>query len=272
MKKFLTLMVAALTLCTLVIGCGGSGEESSDRLQQIKDAGKIVLATSPDYAPYEFEDVTKSGDDKYVGMDIELARYIAAELGVELEIEAQDFDSVLSSVANGKVDIGISGLNPDEERKKTMDFSDIYYLGGQAVLIRKADAEKYTTIDSLKGQKVGAQNGSTQQGIVEEQLPESTYEPFVKVPDAVLALKSGKVEAVVVEGPVGDSYAKQYDDIVVSPIEVKEETGGVAVAFKKGEDEAFIAEINRIIKKAQDEGKIDEWMVEANELANSISE
>ena len=144
MKKFLSCLLMAAMVTTLC-ACGSSGSsaaasgeaesgsssaaasettaEASNRLEEILAAGKITMATSPDYPPYEFEDLTKTGQDAYVGADIELAKYIAQELGVELEIKPMTFDAMLAAVGEGSVDFALAGMTAKEERKTSMDLS-----------------------------------------------------------------------------------------------------------------------------------------------------
>lgn len=239
------------------------------KLAEIKAAGKLVMVTSPDFSPYEFEDPRKSGQDKYVGLDIELGKYIAQELGVELEITPMDFDATLAAIASKQCDIGISGYSPSEDRKATMDFTDVYYEAGQVIVVRAEDAEKYTTVESLKGLKVGAQNGSEQQKIVEGQLPDSTLQQYTKVPEAILALQSKQVEAVAMEEPNAENNVATNDKIAISKIAVTGSVTGTAVAVPKGSED-LVAEINKIIKKAKDEGKIDEWMELARTTTKEI--
>ena len=110
MKKIVTLLLAAILAlgCT---ACGSSGGSAkSDRLSQIKEKGYIELCTEPYFAPFEYVDPNQSGDAQYQGMDIEIAKYIADKIGVELKITALDYTAVLSGVADGKYDFAISAI------------------------------------------------------------------------------------------------------------------------------------------------------------------
>ena len=97
-------------------------------------AGKLTVATSPDFAPYEFYAIGEDGTPTLAGFDMALAQYIADYLGLELEVIPMDFDGVLSELQTKSVDLGMAGLSPDEKRMDIMDFSDIYYLGGQSLV------------------------------------------------------------------------------------------------------------------------------------------
>ncbi|MCQ9355801.1 transporter substrate-binding domain-containing protein, partial [Corynebacterium sp. 1222RC1] len=130
-------------------------------LDKIKEKGTLVVATSPDYAPFEFQALV-DGKNEVVGADIMLAQKIADELGVKLEVSAMSFDNVLSSVQNGKADIAIAGLSYSEERAKVFDFSESYYQISDVLLIKKDSANSLTSIDAMSGKTLAVQKGSTQ--------------------------------------------------------------------------------------------------------------
>ena len=122
-----------------------STEQNS--LERIKESGKLVMGTNPDYPPFEFKDKNQ----KVVGSDIEIAKELASDLGVELVIQEAKFDSLVPMVKTRKIDVAIAGMNANPERKKEVDFSDIYYTGESVLIIRKSDADKYKlSIDTKK--------------------------------------------------------------------------------------------------------------------------
>ena len=125
MKKLLLFITSIITVITLT-ACSSSN--TKNKLQEVKEKNKIVLGVSPDYPPYEFL-TTENGNKKVVGADIYLAEQVAKKLGVQVEIQEMAFDSLIAAVNANKVDMVISGVNPTEERKKAVDFSDIYYTG-----------------------------------------------------------------------------------------------------------------------------------------------
>ena len=153
MKKLLLLITAMVAAITLT-ACSGA-KTTKTKMDEIKEKGKIVLGVSPDYPPYEFT-TTENGQKKVVGADIYLAQEIAKKLGVEVEIQEMAFDSLIAAVNANKVDMVISGVNPTEERKKAVDFSDIYYTGKGIFVVNKDSAEIKSVAD-LKGKKVGVQ-------------------------------------------------------------------------------------------------------------------
>ena len=115
MKKVISALLCAALAAATMTGCGSS----QSRLDKIKESGKLVLATSPDFAPLEFENIS-SGETEYVGCDIELAKYIAEKLGVELEIQAMDFSAVQAAITSGQADIAIAGFAKTPEREESM--------------------------------------------------------------------------------------------------------------------------------------------------------
>jgi polar amino acid transport system substrate-binding protein len=122
--------------------------------------GYLTVGTSADFAPYEFWLPDANGNLQMVGFDVSLAQAIADALGLTLDMKSMSFDSILIELASGNIDLAIAGFSPTPERAQSVDFSDLYYMGGQCLMIRAADADKYTSFDSLKGLPVGAQTGS----------------------------------------------------------------------------------------------------------------
>ena len=164
-------------------------------LKKIKKSGELVVGTSADYPPLEFT-ASENGKTKYVGVDIELAKDIAQDLGVKLVIKNMSFDSLLVALETGKVDMVISAMTPTPERKQSVAFSKIYYKpSGEYFLVNKKDKDKYTSIQSLKGQAIGAQTGSNQYNLVKSQMKDSKLKGLGKINNLVLALQSGKVSA-----------------------------------------------------------------------------
>jgi polar amino acid transport system substrate-binding protein len=247
MKKILAGLLAALMLMTLTVTALAGG-----RLDAIKAAGKLVIGTSPDYAPYEFPGL----DGQPVGADIDLAKYIAAGLGVELVVESFSFEGVLAAVAAGKIDIGIAGMDPTPERKSSMDFTDIYYNEtNQVILIHKDSQQTLKTLEDFAGKKVAAQNGTLQQTLVTEQLPDSAMELITLIPD-------GSV--------VADQYIANYHELVLCESKFDYTSAGIAAALPLGEPELLEA-VNGLIAKAVAENLFYQWMDAAVELNNSMT-
>lgn len=291
MKKFLSLIVAA-TLSLSLVACGSSqnnnqsteatSNESSSEVSQednsqadgavakIKEKGELVMATSPDYPPYEFK-IIEDGKEKIVGFDIAIAEEIAKDMGVDLRVLELDFNGLLVSLNSNKADMVMAGMTPDEERSKAVDFSEIYYLAEQGILVPADKKDELNTLESFAGKKIGVQKGSVQEKIAIEQLPDSKIVSLVKLPNIILDLKAGNIDAAIVELPVASGYVKQYPELAISEAKVIDETGGSAIAIKKGNQD-LVDQINSTIKRLQDEGAIDQYVVEANEILNNMVE
>ena len=226
--------------------------------------GKLTVGTSPDFAPYEFYHIN-NGNPELAGFDIALAQRIADDLGLELQVVPIDFDGILMELQNGNIDLGISGFSPSPERAQTFDFSDIYYTGGQAFVIRKADVDKYKDYEAFTGLPVGAQNGSIQMGLAEANTPNANIIGLAKVTDIVSELVSGKLEGAFIETAVAEQYIKNYPELQIA-WDVPYDTEGSAVALKKGSDLA--PAVNAVIKNALADGTMDEYIATAQELAS----
>ncbi len=262
MKKMLAALLAALLLLSLSAAALAEG-----RLEAIKAAGKLVVATSPDYAPYEFP----GPDGKPVGTDMAFAQYIADKLGVELVVESFNFDGVLAAVAAGKIDLGIAGMDPTPDRLSSMDFTDIYYNEtNQVILIHKDNAETIKTLADFAGKKVAAQNGTLQQTLVSEQLKDSQMELITQIPDGVMMLLSKKVDGIALASVVADQYVANYPDLVQCESKFDYVSSGIAAAVPKGEPE-LLAALNEIVKEVVEQNLFYKWMDEAVELNNSMT-
>lgn len=245
-----------------LIGCGGK----KDMLDEIKKNGKVVVGLSADYAPYEFHTMI-DGKDEVVGFDIDLAKEIAKDLGVELEIKEMEFDSLITSLPAGKIDLIISGMNPDEERKKAIDFSDIYYVSQHGILVRAEDKDKYKSVEDLAGKAVGAQLGSTQQDIAEEKIQNPDMHLLANINDLILELKSGKIEALITEVPVAEMAIKSNSDLALAEQKFQDESGGNAVGIKKNSPE-LTTEVNKTIKRLMEDGSMSKFITNAIKLAD----
>lgn len=274
-NNYATLIIVILLLSLSLIGCSNSKKASSNEavstIEKIKDSGKIVLGTCADYPPYEFHKQI-DGKDTIVGFDIDIAKEVAKDLGVELEIKDMDFNGLLAALDTGNVDFVVAGMVPKEERKKSADFSKVYYNPDQGFLIRVEDKEKYKSIDDLDGMKIGAQKGTMQEDMALEMFPNSEIKSLGKITDLVLELKNEKLSGVVLATPVATAYDKANPDLTLSPhisfkkedVETMEE--GVAVAIKKGEQE-LVDSINKTIDRITEEKLLEKFIQDATALS-----
>lgn len=273
--KKLTSIAAVAAIAISMIGCGASGTASSSSsstssnqssVEKIKANGKLVVGTSADYPPYEFH-AAVDGKDKIVGFDMDIAKEVADDLGVKLEIKDMDFDGLLVALQANKVDMVFAGMTPTDERKENADFSDIYYEATHRFILRSGDEGSVKSFDDLKGKKIGVQKGSIQEGIAKKNLDEANIKALAKVTDLILDLKNNKVDAILVEEGVAKLYCQKNEGISVADnFVVKDDNGGAAIAFSKGDTE-LQTEVNKTIKKLKDENKIEKLVTDANELA-----
>ena len=268
MKKLFCAALAAAMLMATMSGCGSS----QNRLEKILESGKLVLATSPDFAPLEFEDLS-SGEAQYVGSDIELAKYIAEKLGVELEISAMDFSAVQAAIPSGQADIAISGFARTEERAQNLELSTPFNItedGGQTVLVAKGQGANYTAADDFSGLQIGAQNGSLQYNLVSSQLPEDVeIVPVGSLNDGVLMLETGKIDALASDLSNAELLLESHDGIETTDFMFEYSSEGNVAAVKKGETE-LIEAVNEIIEEVNELGLYQQWKDEATELAKSL--
>ena len=267
MKKNKVLKIISILLIAIfsfsLAGC--TSKASEDKISNIKKSGKLVVGTSADFPPYEFHKEI-NGKDEIVGFDIKIAEEVAKDLGVKLEVRDMKFDGLLAALSTGKVDLVLAGMSPTEKRKKSVDFSNIYYTADQCIMVREEDKDKLNSIDDLKGKNVGVQKGSMQEEIAQEQIKGSNIKGLSKVSDLVLALKNKKVDAVVVELVVANAYIAKNPGIAVSNIKVKVEDEGYAIALKKGSKELVDA-ANKTIERLQKDKSIDKFVTEATEAS-----
>ncbi|MEG2144221.1 MAG: transporter substrate-binding domain-containing protein, partial [Oscillospiraceae bacterium] len=236
--------------------------------------GFITMATSPDFGPYEFMDLNKEGQEAIVGAEIKLGKYIADYLGVDLKIESMDFDTCQASVSVGKVDMSLSGYAKTDERAENMNCSDFYYwkkgeIDTQGVMILKENEDKLNTKEAFKGKTLAAQNGSLQLNLVTKQLPDSKLETISSINDGVMLLLSNKVDGLASSGDTGLQFCKNYPELAMSKFCFDYNEDGNILLVPKGED-ALMAEINKAIKKAADEGMYEKWLQESTALCDTL--
>ncbi|MHB1391598.1 MAG: transporter substrate-binding domain-containing protein [Clostridia bacterium] len=271
-KKAVSIILVLVMLFTLAACSAKTGSEAkpgeeqkaAGKLEQIKAKGKIVLGTSADYPPYEFHKEI-NGKDQIVGFDIDIAKAVAKELGVQLEIKDMKFDGLLAALVADDIDFIIAGMVPKEERKKSVDFSIPYYQAEQKMLVKATAAEKIKSIADLKGLKIGAQKSTVQEDIAKTKIEASEVKSLSKITDLVLELKNDKIDGIILVAPVAAAYAKQNQDLVVPDITFGKEDG-VAVAVNKGNAD-LLDVIDKTLDKLMKDGSIDKFIGEATILS-----
>ena len=268
MKKLFALLLA-LALSVSMVACSSSPASEGGATN-----GTLKVAISPDFAPMEFVDLSKSGQDKYVGFDVSLAKYIAEEMGMELEIMPMSFDACQAAVSTGKVDMSISGFSYTPERAENYNLSDYYYAGDneteQTVITLAENKDKFTAVEDFAGVKVGAQTASLQESLVNEQLVPAGAEIviFSDINTGVLQLKKGDFDCIAVAQGNGEAIAANNPDVAVTDFlfEVADESANNLILLQKGDDE-LTEQVNTILAKAYAAGLYGEWYEEAQELA-----
>ena len=239
---------------------------AADDVETVTD-GKLTVATSPDFAPYEFYSIDDDGNPTLAGFYMDLAKYIADKMGLELEVVPMDFDGVLSELAQKNVDLGMAGLSPDPAREDAMEFSDLYYQGGQSFVTVKDKADQFKSLEDAnnKDYSIGAQTGSIQLDLANENTPDADIVSLPKVTDLITELLTGKMDGAFIETAVAESYQKNYPDLVIV-CDVPYDTVGSAIGVSKGND-ALLKAVNAAIADALDDGSMDKFIADATELA-----
>ena len=269
MKKIVALTLAVLLLVGMFAGCAATGNNGGTQetlytvSSKFKDtkvttltAGKLTVAISPDFAPMEFVDPTKTGNDMYVGFDVILANYIADSLGLELVIMPMSFDACQTAVYTGTVDMSISGYSWSEKREANYNLSNYYYAGDnedeQVLITMKGNEGKYDTAEKLAGVKIAAQNASLQQSMVETQLPDSELSLITDLGTAVLQMKNGDFDCIAVAGGNADAIIAKNPDVIKSGFGFyvdPKETGNVILLQKGADDLTSI--VNQILAESE---------------------
>ncbi|CAC6111923.1 ABC transporter permease subunit [Staphylococcus aureus] len=243
--------------------------EQDQKWEKIKERGELRVGLSADYAPMEFEH-TVNGKTEYAGVDIDLAKKIAKDNNLKLKIVNMSFDSLLGALKTGKIDIIISGMTSTPERKKQVDFSDSYMMTKNIMLVKKDKVNDYKDIKDFNNKKVGAQKGTEQEKIAQTEIENASITSLSRLPDVILALKSGKVEGVVVEKPVAEAYLKQNPKLGISNVKFNEEEKDTVIAVPK-DSPKLLSQINKTIKAVKDKGLIDKYMTNAANAMNDDS-
>lgn len=266
-KQILALSMAALTACsskpaetaapetTQAQTAEAAPETEGETAEASEEAtggaeaagGTLVMATNAEFPPYEYYE-----DGDIVGIDVEIAKAIAAKLGMELQIEDMAFDAIIPAVTSGKADFGAAGMTVTEERQRSVEFTDTYANSNQVAIV-KEDSD-ITGSDALAGKIIGVQLGTTGDALATE-IKDATVERYNKGLEAVQSLTQGKIDAVVIDQATAEAFVKKTEGIKILEEKMSEEE--YAIAIKKGNME-LVEKMNEAIKELKEEGKIDE--------------
>lgn len=249
--KAAALAAVAVMATAALAGCGNSGE-------------KLVMGTNAAFPPFEF--TTSEGlVGEFDGIDVAIAKQIADDMGVELQINDMDFDGLIAAVSTGKVDMVAAGMTATDERRKNVDFSETYFTAAQ-VMVVAADNTDITCAEDLKNdKKVGVVLGYTGDAIVTDdlQIPEDKITRTNRGLDVVQEVKNGKLDAVVIDSATGIALAEKNGLKVVEDADAFE-AEEYAIAVKKGNTE-LLEKINATLAAMKESGAIDELAIKYNE-------
>ena len=277
-KKLTALLLAATMLTGVLAGCGGNNDDNADdgTLKTVTP-GKLTVATSPDFAPMEFVDASKSGQDQYVGFDVTLAKYIAENMGLELVISPMSFDACQTAVSMGAVDMAISGFSWTADRAENYNLSDTYHAGdnedGQTTICLKYAGDKYKDAPNMEELKAGAQGASLQEIMVKEQLPNATLVNYENITTGVMQLRNGDFDIMALADGNAAAIIAANPDLALTgfDFEVDEKYTDNLVLLQKGND-ALTEEVNKILAQAKAADLYPGWYEDAKALANIDTE
>ena len=246
MKKLVSVLLEAACSVSLV-ACGGKKEEE----KKAEDNKTLVMATNAEFPPYEYYE-----GEEVVGIDVDIAKAVAEELGMELKIEDMAFDSVIPAVSSGKADIALAGLTVTDERKENLNFTDTYAKATQVIIV-KEDSE-IAGPDDLEGKKIGVQLGTTGD-LYASDIKDAEVEQYNKGFEAVQATMQGKIDAVIIDSEPAKEFVAEAEGLKILDEAFTEEEYAIGIA--KDNDE-LLEKVNKALKSLKESGKLDEIVAE----------
>ena len=278
MKKILALALALLMLFSLTACASSKSAAPTDRLDQIKKAGVLQVATEPYFAPYEFMDPSKEGQEAIMGADVKIMEAIAKEIGVKLEIIPLDFTAVLTGITTAKYDMAISAIAYSLERSENMNLSNVYKASdtGYGFIIRAEDAGKYNSIEDLKDAVVATQSGSVQEGIYRTDVTDKGCKElklFAQMTDAYLAVQENRADVCICSTDSASLYAEANGGVLMVPdfrFTIDPNMNGTVIACPKENTDELIKVVNKVVEELKANGSIDAWFEEAQQQAKEL--
>lgn len=257
-RKVVTLAMATVLGAALLTGCGSSTQDTQDNAAEGNTTasaestvptvteGKLIMATNAYFPPYEYYE-----GSQIVGIDVEIAEAIGEKLGLEVEVQDMEFDSIITAVATGKADLGLAGMTVTPERQQNVNFSDTYATGIQSVIV-KEDSD-IQTIDDLQGKKIGVQLSTTGDIKASEDFGEENVEKFNKGNDAVLALTQDRVDAVIIDNQPALSFVESNDGLKILDTQYAEEEYAACISK---DNEELLEAVNGALAELKEDGTI----------------
>ncbi|MBR5538069.1 MAG: transporter substrate-binding domain-containing protein [Clostridia bacterium] len=265
MKKLFKLAAVVMAAAMLLSLCACGNEPAAEKKT-------ITLGTSADYPPFEFH-ILKDGKDEIVGIDVSMAKAIAAEMGAELVIKDIAFDNLLIELGQGTVDFVIAAIELNDERDAQADFSAPYYTDMPPMIVTmKGNEGSYASLADFSGKTVGAQSGTTKAAIVTDEMAGAMPLLMQSVTELVNSLVNGKCDAIVLDGAVAEKYIASNDKLAAVNISLGEAAEPYRVAVQNGDPNKLLDSINAAIKKAIENGDIATWIEEADALSAQAAE
>jgi polar amino acid transport system substrate-binding protein len=257
MKKILAFAFSVMLCMALLTACGSS-DTSSEGSETSTDAaavttvtpGTLIMATNAYFPPYEFYE----GSD-IVGIDAEIAQAIADKLGLTLQIQDMEFDSIITAVQTGKADMGLAGMTVTEDRLKNINFSDSYATGIQSIVV--PEDSDIASVDDLKGKKIGVQLSTTGDIYACGDFGEENVEKYNKGNDAILALSQGKIDAVIIDNQPAKSYVAATKGLKILDTEYVEEQYAACISK---DNESLLTAVNGALKELREDGTLQAIM------------
>jgi polar amino acid transport system substrate-binding protein len=251
-KTRLTAFFAVLLLAlasVVAVGCGGGDETTSSgggagTTSQGGGGEPLTVGSDIPYPPFE-----QGKEGSYTGFDVELLEAVGKAINREVEFEDTSFDTIFLDLARGNFDVVASAATITDEREKTVDFTNPYYISEQAILVK--EGSDIDSVEKLSGATIGVQQGTTGQEFAEEEGDAGDLRKYPQGPDAVNALQNGTVDAVVIDIPVAENAENAGNGVEISAAIPTEEEYGFAV--KQGETE-LLGELNEGLKEVIDDG------------------
>lgn len=237
MKKILALVMVTV-LALAMVACGGTTEKEV-----------LTMGTNAAFPPYEFVDE----NNNVVGIDAEIAQAVAEKLGMELEIKDMAFDSLITAVSTGSIDVALAGMTVTPERAESVNFSDSYATGIQVVIVKEDSA--IASIEDLDGKKIGVQSGTTGDIYCADDYGEENIARYDNGALAVAALQNGQVDCVVIDNEPAKAFVEANEGLKILDTEYITENYAAAIAKENTE---LLEKFNAALAELKAEGKLDE--------------
>jgi ABC-type amino acid transport substrate-binding protein len=244
-RLWAVLAALVLALTATAAGCGDDDDDGGGGGGANVSGKTLTVGSDIPFPPFE-----QGRAPDYTGYDIDVVNEIAKRLGFKVEYEDTPFDTIFTDLANDKFDFVVSAATITPEREQTVDFSDPYYRANQALTVT-SDSD-ITTVDDLEGQTVGAQDGTTGEAYANDETPAADVRGYPEGPDAINALRSGQVDAVIIDQPVAEDAIEKGQDVKITQIPTGELYG---IVFNEADD-SLREDVNGALKEMKDDGTL----------------